>query len=500
MTHIRISRIPAALSLLLCLTSCEWFKGGDDEKGPNYETWKSVGYFGANLMNTYYLWEEEVGADIQEWMSRRGYLDPIETVADIRYKENGKDYDRWTEMFDDIESVEDTFQGVSTTYGCSIVLKMWSQDQVVAVITLVYPGSPAANAGLKRGDIVFTVDGKAMNTSNYYDLVTSHFLYSPSCRIGVSRTGSDIVNEVSMTAVTMYENPVVHHDVFDINGKKVGYLFYSSFTLRSIPDLIEVFRGFKAEGVKELIIDLRYNGGGYVTAEEVLASMIAPAKNVSAGDIFEISTYNETLTKAYMKQYGDDALNSRFTTSFTYEEDGQKYSYSTAGLNLGISKLYAIVDSGSASASESLLVGLMPYMDVVTIGGRTHGKFCSGITYSADDWYEEMSDYILSSIRKNAPLASGWGMYIMIGSYSDCNGDNPCRPNGLTPRYEAEDIPENGHAIGDPYEGMLRQALTLAGKTDWVRLESTAPAVQELPDMALQVESPVFGRRIISLK
>ena len=58
-------------------------------------------------------------------------------------------------------------------------------------------------------------------------------------------------------AVEMYEDPILCDSIYDINGKKVGYLAYSSFDLASIPQLVEISKKFKAEGVKELILDLR---------------------------------------------------------------------------------------------------------------------------------------------------------------------------------------------------------------------------------------------------
>ena len=76
-----------------------------------------------------------------------------------------------------------------------------------------------------------------------------------------------------MNAVEMYEDPILCDSIYDINGKKVGYLAYSSFDLASIPQLVEISKKFKAEGVKELILDLRYNGGGYVITESAMASM-----------------------------------------------------------------------------------------------------------------------------------------------------------------------------------------------------------------------------------
>ena len=90
----------------------------------------------------------------------------------------------------------------------------------------------------------------------------------------------------------MYVDPVLVYKVFDVNGKKVGYLHYTAFVAESYKRLIEACQYMKGQGVTELILDLRYNGGGLVLAEETLASMLAPEANVSAGDVFLMDIYN----------------------------------------------------------------------------------------------------------------------------------------------------------------------------------------------------------------
>ena len=494
---LKLAAIAAALPIL---ASCEnmfpWNLVKD--KSDDYDTNVAVGYFAANTMSVYYLWENEISSGLEAWMGNLGGTDPKAEVSALRYSSGGRLYDRWTELTDDYESLTSSFQGVTTTYGCSVVLKRagTSGDDVLAIITVVYAGSPAEQAGLKRGDVISTVGGVKMTLSNYYELITDKFLYSANCSLGVSGPSGSDVRTVNMTAVTMYEDPVVYSAVYPVGDKKVGYLFYTSFTIKSIPTLLEVCRSFKAAGISELILDLRYNGGGYVLAEMVLASIFAPEANVNARDVFEMETYNAALTNYYISRYGEDALNTRFSTEFSYTDDGEEKTVDTKGLNLGLNKIYAIIDSGSASASESLLVGLMPYMDVVLVGGNSHGKFCSGITYGADEWYEDYEDQIPETISLRKDLAKNWGIYVMIGSYADKNGNNPCRPEGLFADYPVEDVPENGLQIGDEMEPMLRKALSLAGKTD-LEAAYTRSGGSGLEQTSRQVRPAVFGKRIL---
>ena len=126
---------------------------------------------------------------------------------------------------------------------------------------------------------------------------------------------------------------------------------------------------------------MRYNGGGYVLTETLLASLLAPEAEVKAGSVFETAVYNSTIADAW----GDEE--TCFAQSFTISQGNDKFTIDISDANMGISHLYAIMTEDSASASESLIVGLLPYMDVKIFGQQSHGKFCSGIMYSAKDWY-----------------------------------------------------------------------------------------------------------------
>ena len=124
--------------------------------------------------------------------------------------------------------------------------------------------------------------------------------------------------------------------------------------------------------------------------------------------------------------------------------------------NPGISKVYVIVTGGTASASEGLIVGLKPYMDVELVGQRTYGKYCAGILLAPDQFYSSRYDY---------SLIQDWGMYVMISKFADCNGRNASIPDGIPVDLEAKDNPLDGYQLGDENETMLRAALQAAGKT-----------------------------------
>ena len=463
-------------------------------------------FFAFNVMSDVYLWKQDITSALNSWQIS---ANPVEAVAKARYKKaSGEDIDKWTQMLESYEESVGGTDGVSTgTYGLGIKLYLKAQgsDAVVGFITYTHSGSPAEKAGLKRGDVILEVDGQEMKKSNYYNALFA----SPSVTLGVGRflgkAYSGVEKTVEMQSVAMYEDPIVKTEVFDCGGKKVGYLAYTSFTFESSLGLYDVCKEFKKQGVTELILDLRYNGGGYVFTEEVLASMLAPEAEVKAKSVFETEIWNDEYM-AYYKQKGTD-LNTYFRTNFNTKHNEKEYKFSTADANIGLTKIYALVTESSASASEAILVGLMPYMDIEVIGKQTHGKYCSGIMWKGEEWYQDIVDNFKDNNKdfaKDYPeygdwkkYIGDWGIYVMISMYADKDGKNPCMPDGLTPDTEAEDIFEEPYQLGDEREAMLNLALQKAGKTDLVsrvvsRSAVALPVGKEIP----MKQHPLDGKRI----
>ena len=413
--------------------------------------------FAQNALGTYYLWTREINNDIAR-LTPDTCKSPAAVVKAIRYHEGKKEVDHWTELTNDLSSFTNSVQGLGLTYGYELQAGRISNKNGVYFLLVCYvvKDSPAEKAGLKRGDVFLTIDGKEITASNIYDAFNTK-----SVKLGIThlvREGDrqylgDIEKEVALSAVDMWEDPILLAKTFDVNGKKVGYLVYNSFDLKSSTTLPDVFRGFKEEGIEELIIDLRYNGGGYAFTECVLASMIAPYSAVSAGEVFQTEVYNYILADAWKKQGHD--TNTYFSPKHKMESQGIDVDVSDA--NPGINKLYAIVTGGSASASEGLIVGLSPYLDVTLIGEQTYGKYCAGFMMSPEDLYGEVSEVDYSKITK-------WGIYVMVSKFADKNGNNAAQPDGIPVQVESFDDPFDGFQLGDENETMLKAALTSAGK------------------------------------
>lgn len=481
--------------------------GGKEENKKEYYTFKEayINQFCYEQMSIYYLWWKDINTS--NWQLND---DPVEKIQSIRYEE-----DRWSSAIEDITPYTDTSATTYGTYGYDFQPYWANQEMthVVAVVTMVYPESPAEKAGLKRGSVIMQMDGRNIENKNEdYNQLSS----SASLDLSVYDPETKTVKAVKMASTDMYLDPVLFEKVFDCGGKKVGYLYFNDFnSFDSGTRLIEVAKKFKQEGVTELVLDLRYNGGGYVIIEELLASLLAPEANVKNGDLYQTAVYNDTEYSKYLKlYYGDDYANTYFATKFEWKSGDKQYSYDTSDANIGLNKIYALVTSSSASASEATLVGLMPFMDVEVIGNQTGGKHCSGVMFEAKDYYQDYEDYLAELKKKDVAsynkfvdeywkyysawkdYVGKWGLYVMVSTYADKNGNNPCRPDGIVPDIEVRDNPEEPYPLGDDREAMLRVALTEAGYTDFTPLpEAESRALSGSWGAPVQKKSE--GKRIL---
>ncbi len=436
-------------------------------------------HFAKATLEKTYLWNEEI-ADKLESIDPETNEDPIATVEEVRYKQGGKEVDKWTTLTNDVASLNDSMQGVSTTYGYRLMRGKFSNTNgYFFVVAFVYNNSPAQEAGIGRGDIIVTLNGKEITDENYLDVV-----YAPNLTLGMAKkTEQGIVatKEINVSARSMYCDPILAHKVFDIDGKEVGYLAFSDFDLQSIEDLIDICKSFKATGVKELILDMRYNGGGYVYTEEILASMLAPIDMVRNGEVYQTEIWNNKYMAYFTQNKIDRTL--YFKTLHKGILNGKELTYNTAEANIGLEKIYALISSGTASASEGIIVGLLPYMDIELIGKNSSGKYCTGSIFQPKDIYKKAPDAI-----KN------WGIYVMVNRYGDRNGNNPCMPDGLVPNFTANDDPMDGYQLGDEQEGLLKIALQHAG----MKFDEQTTRTHSYPDVELTMidTNPLSGKRI----
>lgn len=423
-----------------------------------------VDYFAIDVLETYYVWSDEPGMkeQIENYLNPDTCDHPQQTILLARHKD-----DRWTQLIPNLSEELESLQGVETTLGMHTTpYLLGNSEKVFIVVNAVYDNSPASDANIKRGDIFTKMNGKTLTKFNYqkfYDISTSVQL-----EFGVITEDNYLEssgNTVELTPIKMYEDPVVATNVFDIDGKKVGYLAYMSFT-QDTTSLFSACNEFKQAGISELILDLRYNGGGLVSTLNAFASILAPENVVANEEIFERSIYNKILSEIF-------------------KDDVEKFQPKYLPNNLNLKKIYALVTKYTASASESLLVGLKPFMDIEIIGQQTHGKYCTGNFLKPENVYKK--EYY----NKYKKYYGDWGIYVMINTFGDKDGRNDSRPNGFIPDYEVKDDQFDGYQLGDINETMLSKALELAGMK--YPNEAKTRSFVELPYKEIYVERPTYN-------
>ena len=338
------------------------------------------------ILSYYYLWNEEVKAIKPAYETDyQSFLTNILSAVKVNTLD-GKIYSGSRSYYSYISSAPVTRAGSFTfapTYGMSIRaygFNIQTQTGVVlryfARIQYVTPNSPAANAGLKRGDWIGRIDGKQILAGNFSDInkllpTNSSSVKVLKCSFTANSTGDGVIfkeeaenKAVTLTRTTVEENPIHTHKVLTTNGgTKVGYLLFNQFKrgydesdLENSDEyeqqLRSVFAEFKSAGVEELVLDLRYNGGGYVSTAQLLSSMIAPQSKLG-------SKWLECRPNASRK--------SNWYNLLTAAE--------VADCNLSLPRLYVIASGSSASASELMINNLRGLdVEVIHIGSKTEGK------------------------------------------------------------------------------------------------------------------------------
>lgn len=405
-----------------------------------------VNRFVWNGLHNYYLWNSQVSDltntkyankdSLNRFLNK--YTDPQKLFTSLLYKYG--EVDKWSFLVDNSKTIDDWISGTSKTMGYDFMLgRIGTSDNLFAFVRYVFKNSPAEKAGLKRGDILLKVNDQQLTISNYLTLLFNTETYTLGFAAISNRTITPIAKTMTMTAVEMQEDPILKDTIFTYNNQKIGYLVYNGFNSEFDIQLNTVIGKFKNAKIDQMVLDLRYNGGGSVQSSIYLASMLY---GTYTSKVFAKSQYNADLQSYFISKYGSRVLNDNFEASIA----STNKTPATPINSLNLQKIYIIVSDNTASASELLINSLRPYLNVKVVGINTAGKYTASMTIK--DWDNN------GVVNPNDPYA----MQPIVVKYANSVGVSDF-VNGLAPDIIAEEDIANLLPFGDPNEKLLSVVL-----------------------------------------
>ncbi len=424
----KISGFWVLLFLLLINVSCQ--EDFDDVIIPSSNL--EIQNFVWEAMNVFYLYKSDVPN-----LNNRSTSDPDynEFIGSFDSPENLfenllRSDDQFSFIVDDFRVLEAALQGESLSNGMRFGrVRISGTDQVFVYVRYVVPNSSASLQGVERGMVFSEIDGVSLTVDNSLELLspTQYTIGLAELQNGQLVTTGETID---LTKSDLVENPVHIANTLDINGQKIGYLMYNGFRSNFESVLNQAFADFVANGVTDLVLDLRYNGGGSVETAKDLSSMIT---GQFEDELFAVGKYNEN-----------------------FEDENLFFDDQTAGgeniNNLNLDRVFVLTSGSSASASELVINALNPYIDVIQIGTRTTGKFQGSRTlYDSPNFRRQDANpnhfYALQPLILEIENAEGFTGFT----------------DGFEPDIMLEEDFFNLGVLGNPTEPLLARALQEIG-------------------------------------
>lgn len=442
------------LSLLLTLSGF-MLQSCDDMNDKPIPTEIQIHDFVWKGLNTYYLWQADVANLSDTRFSGRddlnnflyNYPQPEQLFQNLLYRPISlypqNPVDRFSVIFSDYSVLEGILSGTTASTGLDYGLKRkaGSSTSIFGWVHYILPGSSASTADIHRGDIFYAVDGiplvddAAAHTNNWSQLLNGNTTITLNLADYDNGNITPNGRSVTLTKTNFSENPVLINTVINSGTHKIGYMVYNGFYPNYEQQLNNAFGDLKAQGITDFVLDLRYNSGGSVSTATKLASMIT----------------GQFTSRVFAKQQ----WNAKAEAYFNATNPSQLYNYFTNTLNgstpinsLNLTKIYILTSHGTASASELVINGLVPYINVVQIGDVTTGKNVGSVTLYDSQTYNKVNvnpnhRYAMQPLVLKTANRDGFGEY----------------QNGLPPTYPLVEDFANLGVLGNTDEPLLSTAI-----------------------------------------
>jgi len=422
----------ALTALTLLLTSC-----GEDRTGEFYALIEDRMWI-EEVMRENYLWAEDMPVIENE----DDYFQEPSTFFKNMLSKNALDGkgDKYSYMEETKVETEEKTRSMmldrTSTYGMEFLLTgdpTGTTAHTFARVLYVLPDSPAEEAGIQRGDWISTIDQERITTDNYKQLIQGGVISLKRNQLVQNENGLtwQVRDSLNVGPSAMMEiNPFFLNKVFEVEGQKIAYLVYNEFATgpnnegtESVynEQMKQIFAQFKAQSPDAFILDLRYNNGGFLQCAQALGSLLAPASAM-----------------------GKDFVNLTFNAQASPQVIRYPFDKSYADANLNLDKVYILTGGQTASASEAVINGLIPYMgaeNVVLIGTKTEGK-----------------NVAMQQFKNETHGLTLWPVVAFVANANDEGNYS----EGFNPHHELDENKQtHWYPLGDPEEYLLKNTLSL---------------------------------------
>lgn len=418
-------------------------------------------------LNLYYLWQADVpnlsDAKFKNQTELNSFLKgnskPENLFESLLYKPESlypatEAVDRFSWIVDDYLELEGQLQGTTNNNGVEFGLsrKSTGSSEIFGWVRYIIPGSDASTKSIKRGDIFYGVNGTQLTINNYQALLfgsNNDYTLNMADINGGAFTPNG--KSVALTKTVLDENPILINKVIVSGSHKIGYLMYNGFYSNYDSQLNDAFGTLKSQGITDLVLDLRYNGGGSIQTATRLASMIT---GTFTGKVFAKEQWNAKI-ESYFNANDPESLKNLFVDKM-----------GTTPINsLNMTKIYILTSAATASASELVINGLKPYINVVQIGDVTVGKNVGSVTlYDSPTFGKENRNpnhrYAMQPLVLKIVNSVGYGDY----------------QSGLVPTFQLKETLSTLDVLGSTSEPLLN--LTIGKITGTAKTKQTVPGVQ----------------------